>query len=504
MQKLLLNGTTLSIDELFLASTSNVNISLAPSTFSKINASRKLVENWLSKNEKIYGVTTGVGIFSNVVIPISKVEELQRNLIVSHSAGSGELLPDEVIRGMLILRINALAKGYSGVRLELLNRMVDFFNSGIIPIIPSKGSVGSSGDLIPLSHLALCMIGLGKCKLDGKIISAKSALKKKNLTAIKLTAKEGLALINGTQMMTSYAGLIIKQAMDLLQLSDLACAMSVEALKGTDTPFLPELHKVRPHKGQQTSAKNILSFLKGSEIRESHRENDDRVQDAYSLRCAPQVHGASRDALNYVAKIIFTEMNSANDNPLIFAKTKKHLEGGNFHGQPIALAMDFATIALSELANISERRIDKMVSGWWKELPRFLTNKGGLNSGLMMTQYLAASLVSENKVLSHPASVDSIPTSGNQEDHNSMGSISAQKCWEVLQNVQTVIAIEFFVAASAIDFYRPMKCGKITERAYKFIRKNIKSSQNDRVLSTEIETALNLVRSGKLLNSISK
>lgn len=502
MKKLLLNGNSLTIEDFYKASNSAVIISIAPSTYKKINSSRKLIEEWLAKNEKVYGVTTGVGIFSNVVIPAKKVLQLQKNLIISHTIGSGELLPDEIVRGMMILRLNTLVKGNSGVRLELLKQLTSFINSGILPIIPSKGSVGSSGDLIPLAHMVLPIMGIGKCKLNGKIISAKSALKQKKLKPIKLFAKEGLALINGTQMMTSFGGNILKEANDLLSMADLACAMSVEALKGSDTPFMPEIHELRPHTGQKTSAKNILGFLEKSEIRESHRTNDDRVQDAYSLRCAPQVHGASRDAINYAISVIQTEMNSVNDNPLIFPEIKKFMSAGNFHGQPIALALDFTTIALSEIANISERRIDRIISGSWKELPKFLVKEGGLNSGMMMTQYLAASLVSENKVLSHPASVDSIPTSANQEDHNSMGSISAQKCYKVLQNVQTVLAIEYLVATAAIDFYRPMKCGKATEKVYKFLRKYIKPLTKDRLFGEDLELLLQFVKKGKLLDVI--
>ena len=482
--------------------------------------SRTLVEEWLEKKERIYGVTTGFGEFSNVNIPFDKIEELQHNLITSHAAGTGEPLPAEVVRAMMILRMNALAKGFSGIRPETVGFIAKFFNAGLVPVIPSQGSVGSSGDLVQLAHLVLTMMGKGKVIFDFrfpignfgtaienwklKIENSAAAMKKHRLNPLTLSAKEGLALINGTQMMTAYAALIAYRAKQLCTLADVAAAMSVEALKGSDTPFDERIHQLRPFKGQREAAKNLRILLHGSEIRESHRHNDQRVQDAYSLRCAPQVHGASRDALEYVEKIVSVEINSANDNPLIFPDERQHLEGGNFHGQPIALAMDFAAIALSELANISDRRVERMVNGSLSGLPRFLTRDGGLNSGLMIAQYTAASLVSENKVLAHPASVDSIPTSANQEDHNSMGSISSQKCWRVLRNAQTVIAIELLCAAQAIDFHAPLQCGKGTGAAHKTIRASIPHLTRDRVLYNDIQKALKLVLDGTILRNVVK
>ncbi len=475
-----------------------------------------LVEEWLRKKERIYGVTTGFGEFSNVSIPFDKIEELQHNLIASHAAGTGEPLPPEVVRAMMILRMNALAKGFSGIRPETVGFIANFFNAGLVPVIPSQGSVGSSGDLVQLAHLVLAMMGKGtvisnfqfpisnfETAIENwKLKISAVAMKKHRLKPLALSAKEGLALINGTQMMTAFAALISHRAKQLCTLADVAAAMSVEALKGSDTPFDERIHRLRPFKGQRETAKNLRILLHGSEIRESHRHNDQRVQDAYSLRCAPQVHGASRDALEYVEKIVSVEINSANDNPLIFPDERQHLEGGNFHGQPIALAMDFAAIALSELANISERRVERMVNGSLSGLPRFLTRDGGLNSGLMIAQYTAASLVSENKVLAHPASVDSIPTSANQEDHNSMGSISAQKCWRVLRNVQTVIAIEMLCAAQAIDFHAPLQCGKGTRAAHRTIRSTIPHLDRDRVLYDDIQKALGLLLDGNILRRV--
>lgn len=518
MNHIQLDGYSLTIERLFAAATQPSRISLAESSKKAMQRSRALVEEWLAKNERIYGVTTGFGEFSNVQIPFDKIEELQHNLIVSHAAGTGEPLPPEVVRAMMILRVNALTKGFSGIRPETVEFIIKFFNAGLVPIIPSQGSVGSSGDLVQLAHMVLTMMGRGKVEqfqvssLRQKELATRnlrqktsfSALNRANLKPLRLTAKEGLALINGTQMMTAFAALISHQAKQLCTLADIAAAMSVEALKGSDTPFDERIHLLRPFKGQLESARNLRALLRGSEIRESHRHSDHRVQDAYSLRCAPQVHGASRDALEYVEKVVSIEINSANDNPLIFPKEKEHLEGGNFHGQPIAIAMDFATIALSELANISERRTERMVNGSLSGLPRFLTRNGGLNSGLMIAQYTAASLVSENKVLAHPASVDSIPTSANQEDHNSMGSISAQKCWRVLRNAQTVIAIELMTAAQAIDFHAPLKCGKGTNAAHKTIRSLIPHLENDRVLYDDIQKALKLLLDGTVLHSVKK
>lgn len=504
---LTLNGSTLTVGDIHAAATQfTEKIRLAPSAVNAMRRSRALVEEWLAKNEVIYGVTTGFGEFANVRIPFDKIEQLQYNLIVSHAAGAGDPLPYEVVRAMMILRINALAKGFSGIRPSTVEFIVKFFNHGLIPIVPSQGSVGSSGDLVQLAHLVLTMMGQGKIYSSStkSIGNAKQILTKHKLTPLRLTAKEGLALINGTQMMTAFASLIIHESLQLMKLADISCAMSVEALKGTDTAFDRRIHDLRPYKGQRDSASNLRRLMKGSEIRESHRHNDDRVQDAYSLRCAPQVHGASRDALEYVASKVQIEINSANDNPLIFPNEKEHLEGGNFHGQPMALAMDFAAIALSELANISERRTERMVNGALSRLPRFLTTNGGLNSGLMIAQYTAASLVSENKVLAHPASVDSIPTSANQEDHNSMGSIAAQKCWRILKNVQTVLAIEMMTAAQGIDFHAPLKCGKGTRVAYSKIRSEIPHLNEDRILHDDINKAVLLLLSGQILSSVER
>ena len=508
---LILDGNSLSIEDVTRCATSPVRISFSVDAKRRMQASRRVVEEWIERGDVVYGVTTGFGEFSNVRIDRDDLETLQENLIMSHSAGTGEPLPPEVVRAMMILRMNALAKGFSGIRLETMEFFRTVYNAGVTPIIPSKGSVGSSGDLAPLAHLVLTMMGKGKVWFRGALMDAQLALKQLKMSPLTLSAKEGLALVNGTQMMTAYAALAVHEARYLCKLADVTAAMSVEALKGTDTSFDARIHAVRPHQGQSDSATNLRTLMKNSEIRESHRHNDPRVQDAYSLRCAPQVHGASRDAIRYVYDVVATEINSATDNPLIFAADKAHLEGGNFHGQPVAIALDVLAIALAELANISERRIERMVNGSLSGLPRFLTEHGGVNSGLMIAQYTAAALVSENKILAHPASVDSIPTSANQEDHNSMGSIGAHKVWVVLRNVQTVIAIETMVAAQGMDFSRinattgkTMKAGKGIEAAHRTVRTLIPHLDRDRVIHDDIQIALGLVRDGRMLRAVEK
>ena len=511
---LIIDGKSLTLDKIEKFINENQNVVLSPEAKKKINEARALIDKWVASDEPIYGVTTGFGEFANVMISEKDTAELQRNLIVSHSAGVGENLPPLIVKIMMLLRVNALASGNSGIRLSTLNLLLCMINNNIIPVIPSQGSVGSSGDLAPLAHLVLAMIGEGEVQLlkevvdespsNSKAVNAKNAFKKFGLKPVELGVKEGIALINGTQMMTAFASWICIKSKKLVKHVDIASALSHEALRGTDRAYDPRLHKLRPYNGQITTAKNMLALLKNSEIRKSHLTGDERVQDSYSIRCIPQIHGASRDTINYVCSLVEIEINSVTDNPLIFPGQKDHIEGGNFHGQPMALAMDFMSIALSELANVSERRTERMVNGALSKLPRFLTEKGGLNSGLMIAQYTAASLVSENKVLSHPASVDSIPTSANQEDHNSMGSIAARKCFQILKNVQSVIAIEMMTAAQAVEFLKPLKCGVGTNAAYQTIRKYIKPLKKDRVLSRDILKSLSLLKSEAVLKNVEK
>jgi len=511
MKTLVLDGKSLTVDDVRAHAISPSKVAISPAALKRIRSSRNLVERWVSRGETIYGITTGFGELSTVRIGVEYIERLQLNLIRSHAAGVGDPLPPEVVRAMMILRLNALAKGFSGIRPGTVSLLVNLFNHDILPVIPSKGSMGSSGDLAPLAHLVLAMLGEGTVRYRGKETTASRALALAHLKPVKLGAKEGIALINGTQMMSAFGSIAVSEAGALCKLADIAGAMSTEALRGSDTAFDERIHALRPHPGQRESAANLRKLMAGSEIRESHRHGDRRVQDAYSIRCMPQVHGASRDTVRYARKVLDTEINSATDNPLIIPSGGVHLEGGNFHGQPVALALDFLAIGLAELANISERRIERMVNGNLSGLPKFLAEKSGLHSGMMIAQYTAASIVSENKVLAHPASVDSIPTSANQEDHNSMGSIAAQKLWQVLANVRSVLAIEFMVAAQGRDFARvhprtglPMRAGKGVEAAHREIRAAISHLGNDRVLATDIALSEKLLRERTVLARVEK
>lgn len=513
MKTLIIDGKSLTLEKVEAFLYENLKVALSSDAKTRVRKARKLIDQWVERDEVIYGVTTGFGEFANVKISSSDNSQLQINLIRSHSVGVGEPLPPHIVKLMMLFRANALAAGHSGIRHETLQLLIDMMNNNIIPEIPSQGSVGSSGDLAPLSHLVLAMVGEGEVRVYKNILDknespkkqkAKTVLKKFNLLPASLRAKEGLALINGTQMMTAFASFITIRAKKLVKVAEIIAALSHEALRATDKAYDKRLHLLRPYPGQITTASNMLKLIKGSEIRKSHLKDDPRVQDSYSLRCIPQIHGASRDAIDYVASRIEIEINSVNDNPLIFPEEGDHLEGGNFHGQPVALAMDFMKIALSELANVSERRTERLVNGSLSSLPRFLTTEGGLNSGLMIAQYTAAALVSENKTLAHPASVDSIPTSANQEDHNSMGSIAARHCHQILENVQKVLAIELLTACQGIEFLKPLKCGKGTTAAYDFVRTKIPALNKDRILYHDINTAVNMIEDDSLLNEVEK
>ena len=502
MNVLKIDGNSLTLDDVMLAAEGNCRVELAPEALPRMLASRALVDEWVRDGKIMYGITTGFGEFSNVHIGGDQLEQLQYNLIVSHAVGCGDPIPKHITRILMLLRANALAKGYSGIRVGTVELLLAMLNHDIIPVIPSQGSVGSSGDLVQLAHLVCGMMGLETVWTDDAPRPAEEALEAAGLEPVVLGAKEGLALINGTQMMTSYLCWTTARAKALARQFDIAGAMTLEGLLGTTNACDPRLHAVRPHPGQQVVARNLLRLLEDSEIRESHREGHDAVQDAYSLRCMPQVHGASRDAIAYVENVLLREINAATDNPLIFAETGMLIEGGNFHGQPVALAADFLGIALSEMANISERRIERMVNGKLSGLPRFLTAQGGLNSGLMIAQYTAASLVSENKVLSHPASVDSIPTSANQEDHNSMGSIGARKAYQIMRNVENVLAVEFMTAAQALDFHAPMGRGRGTRVAHDVIRQTVPHLDADRLMFEDLRRTAELVQKNAILNDV--
>jgi histidine ammonia-lyase len=450
----------------------------------------------------VYGVNTGFGFLADVRISAAQIRDLQRNLVRSHAAGVGPLLPTEVVRGMLLLRAAVLCAGHSGVRLEVADLLVAMLNRGVHPRIPSQGSVGASGDLAPLAHLALVVMGEGEAEHDGRILDGTAALAAAGLRPIELGAKEGLSLVNGTQLMTSLGALAVLDADRLARTADLAGAMSLEAWKGTPRAFDPRIQAARPHPGQAASARNLERLLAGSGIVESHKDCG-KVQDPYSLRCMPQVHGATRDALAYARRTLEVEAGAATDNPLVFAAEGELISGGNFHGQPVALALDFAGIAAAELANIAERRIEQLVNPHLSSgLPPFLAPESGLNSGFMIAQVSAAALVSENKVLAHPASVDSIPTSAGQEDHVSMGNASGLKALQVLANSERALAIELLAGAQGVEFLAPLEPGPGVAAARSFVRTLSPRLVEDRSLSVEIEHVATAIRDGSLLAAV--
>lgn len=470
-----------------------IKVALSPIAKKKVQISRKTVEKMVQEKRVVYGVTTGFGNFKNKIISQEDTAELQKNLIRSHASGVGEPLANEIVRAALIVRLNSLSQGYSGVRLELLDLLVEIINKNIVPVTPSQGSVGSSGDLAPLSHMGLLLMGEGKAYFDNTVMDGGIALQKAGLKPIAFAAKEGLAWNNGTSVMTGIAALGITRAKHLIELADLSCALTAEALCATKNAFDARVHAIRPHPGQIKAAENIRAHLKGSKLIDSI---PNRIQDAYSIRCSPQVHGAIRDAITYVDAVIEREINAVTDNPLIFATENEAISGGNFHGEPIAIAMDTFGIAIAELADISERRTAKLVDSTTSEgLPMFLISgeRAGLHSGFMIPQYTAAALVSENKVLAHPASVDSIPTSANQEDHVSMGTIAARKAIKILENAENVIAIEFFAAAQGVDFRDPKKLGSGTKEMHSKIRKVVPYLTIDREMAPDIATIRRLL-----------
>jgi histidine ammonia-lyase len=507
--KVVLDGNTLSLKQVVaVARDINVKAEISREAKEKMAASRNLVERWISKNEKaIYGINTGFGAFQDVRISPAKIKQLQFNLIVSHAAGVGDLLPAEVVRAMMLLRANTLAKGYSGVRIEVVEVLLKMLDNQICPLIPSKGSVGCSGDLAPLAHMTLVIMGRGRAyyKDNKRSVSGSVALRRSGINPISLSAKEGLALTNGSQLMTAIGVLALEDAENLTKAADIAGAMSLEALKGKSSPFLNKIQKLRHFRGQIKSAGNIRELIRKSDLIDCKDEDTkNEVQDPYSLRCIPQVHGASREAFTFVRNILETEINSATDNPLIFTEPPESHSAGNFHGQPVALAMDFLALAVSELGSISERRtaclIDKRRN---RGLKPFLIEDGGLNSGMMLAQYTAAALASENKTLIHPASGDSIPTSANQEDHNSMGSIAARHAREVVRNVEYILAIELLCAAQALEF-REGHVGEGTTAAYRLIRSKVPALKRDRELSLDIEQVFEMLHNGSLVNTVEK
>jgi histidine ammonia-lyase len=465
----------------------------------RVEISRAIVEDLLARGETAYGINTGFGKLSDVRIGPDQLEALQRNLIRSHACGIGEPLPVDEVRAMLLLRANVLAKGLSGVRPVVLETLVAMLNHQVHPVVPARGSVGASGDLAPLAHLALALIGEGEVFYGDQRMAAATALARAGIELLTLRAKEGLALLNGTQAMAGVGGLAIARAVRVVELFDLAGAMSLEALMGTPTAFDARIHEARPHAGQVAAAKHLRDLLVGSEIRESHRHGDPRVQDAYCLRCMPQVHGAVRGALQHAREVIEIEAGSATDNPLIFTGSDPEiLSGGNFHGAPLALAVDYAAIALADLMSISERRTDRLINPDINEgLPPFLSRAAGVSSGLMIVHVAAAALLSEAKVLSHPSSVDSVPTSGGKEDHVSMGMTGALKLRQVVSNAEHVLAIELICAAQGLEYRRPLKPSRQVGEAVAMVRETVAPLKEDRVLSGEIAELARKIREGR-------
>jgi len=506
MDPLILDGQPLTLAEVEAVSLTRCPVVIAPAALARVAQGRALIEEILVAGETVYGVNTGFGKLSDVRVPAGNLAQLQLNLVRSHAGGVGQLLSEAESRAMLLLRANVLAKGFSGCRPSLVQLLAALLNAGVHPVIPEKGSVGASGDLAPLAHLALVVIGEGEAFYRGERMPGGEALKRAGLKPLVLEAKEGLALLNGTQAMTAVGALAVARARRVAQLADLAGAMSLEALMGTPAAFDPRIHQARPHLGQIRSAEHLVELLADSPIRESHRTRttDTRVQDAYCLRCMPQVHGAVRDALEHVRGILEIESGSATDNPLIFpeitSKTPNRgavLSGGNFHGAPLAYAFDYAAIVLTDLASITERRIDRLLNIDINEgLPAFLSPDPGLSSGFMIAQIVAAALINECQVLAHPSSASSIPTDGGKEDHVSMGMTGALKLRQIVENAERVVGIELMCAAQGLEFRRPLRASREVERAHEAVRAIVPRLEQDRVLAHDIEAMSAAVRAG--------
>ena len=497
-----LTGEDLTSADVWRVAVEGGGAELDNSARTKMVAARAVVERAMEEAAPTYGVTTGFGRFVSKRIPAELAEELQLRLLRSHACGVGDPYPDDVVRAAMLMRANALAKGYSGARVEVAELLLECLGRGVLPEVPSRGSVGASGDLAPLAHLALPLVGEGRASVDCALMTGAEALSRVGLEPVRLQAKEGLSLVNGTQFMGAFAALGLVRARRLAKAADAACALSVDALQGSLASFLPQIHELRPLRGQVASAANVLALLEGSAIIDAHRWCN-RLQDAYSLRCAAQVHGASRDLLDYVEYTTEVELNAATDNPLVLVEDGTMLTNGNFHGQPLGFALDALAMAVSELGSISERRTERLVNPALSEgLPAFLATDGGLNSGFMIPQYVAASLVSENKSLCHPASVDSIPTSAGQEDHVSMGNASGLKAWQVLANAEGVLAIELLAGAQAVEFHAPLEPGRGPRAVRSFVRSLSPRLGDDRPLGDDIEAVAAAIRDGSLVAAV--
>ena len=497
---LVLDGASLTLDGLESVARTRRAVTLSPPAREAVARARKVVDDAVTRGEVVYGVNTGFGSFADVAIPLDRLQELQLNLVRSHAAGVGEALDEAETRALMVLRANVLAKGYSGIRPETLELLVAMINRRVHPVVPSQGSVGASGDLAPLAHLALALVGEGPCATERGIVPGADALRAAGLAPAVLQAKEGLALINGTQLISATAGLALVEAGRLARSADVVAALTTDALKGTDVAFDPRIHAVRPHPGQAASARNLRKLMEGSPIRESHR-GCGKVQDAYSLRCVPQVHGAVRDALGFARGTFEIELNSATDNPMVFRDSGELLSGGNFHGAPVALAADLLAIAAAQLGAISERRIERLVNPALSGLPAFLARDGGLHSGLMAAHITAAALASENKSLAHPASVDSIPTSANKEDHVSMGVTAARKAARAVANTRRILAVELLAACEALEFLKPLQTSPGLRAVHGLVRQRIPAYERDRTPAPDIEAAAELLRAGAVVDA---
>jgi histidine ammonia-lyase len=494
----LIDGDTLTLEEVGVVARGLAQVELAPQAEERVERARAVVERAAEGDAPVYGVNTGFGTLAEVRIDKADLRTLQRNLVHSHAAGVGAPLPREETRALMLLRANVLAKGFSGVRVSTLRLVLELLNRDVVPVVPERGSVGASGDLAPLAHLSLALIGDGEVFLDGERLASREALARLGLSPLVLEAKEGLALVNGTQAMCAVGALALLRAEHLCAVADLAGAMTVEGLFGSHKPFRADIQQIRPHPGQLACASHLRALLTPSEIAKSH-EHCAKVQDPYSLRCMPQVHGAARDGVRFARGALSVEVNAATDNPLVFAEAGELVSGGNFHGQPVSLALDVLAMSLTQLASISERRVEQLVNPALSGLPPFLSKKSGLNSGFMIAQVTAAALVAESRILSHPACVDSIPSSAGREDHVSMGMTAALKARQVAEYVRSALAVEVLVAAQALDFRRPLEPGPGVLAALECVRSRVPFMEEDRPLHRDIEAVSALIDSGELL-----
>jgi len=496
--QLTISPEQISLETVRIFVTENPTLVLSEESKKRILTARATIDKIIESGETVYGLNTGFGKFSETRISDDQIEELQRRIVLSHACGTGEPIPQHIVKTMMYLKVHSLSLGHSGCTLDVVELLIQMINKNVIPFVPQKGSVGASGDLAPLSHMALPLIGEGKCYVDGVLMSSKEAFTKTNLNTIHLKAKEGLAILNGTQTMAAYLSVSLLEAEDLIKQADIIMSLSLEGLTGTSKAFDERVHQVRNQLGQLSVAENVRQLVEGSTLVNSRNQ----VQDAYSLRCTPQVHGATRDTFLHCKAVLEREINGVTDNPLVFPETDTLISGGNFHGQPLALIADFMGIAVAELANISERRIAHMVDPHVSHLPAFLVKEGGLNSGYMIPQYTAAAIVSENKVLAHPSSVDSVPTSANKEDHVSMGTHASRKLYDIIDNVYRVLSIELLNAAQAIELHDEKSASPISKEVVSVLRETVPYWKDDRLMYDDMEHAISLVRSGKLIEVV--